>query len=50
MKVKEMHQMVMDLVGLEFMPEDSGIVFDNEKEVKFYRKTFTLLFDYIKME
>ena len=34
MKVKEMHQIVMDLVGLEFMPEDSGIVFDNEKEVK----------------
>ncbi|MBQ5327239.1 MAG: hypothetical protein J6K80_08560 [Oscillospiraceae bacterium] len=34
MKVKEMHQIVMDLVGLEFMPEDSGIVYDNEKEVK----------------
>ena len=33
MKVKEMHQIVMDLVGLEFMPEDSGIVYDNEKEV-----------------
>ena len=34
MKVKEMHQMVLDLVGLDFMPEDSGIVYDNEKEVK----------------
>ena len=34
MTVKEMYQIVMDLVGLEFMPEDSGIVYDNEKEVK----------------
>jgi len=34
MTVKEMYQMVLDLVGLEQMPEDSGIVFDNEKEVK----------------
>ena len=34
MKVKEMHQMVLDLVGLDFLPEDCGIVFDNEKEVK----------------
>jgi len=34
MTVKEMYQMVMDLVGLEEMPEDSGIVYDNEKEVK----------------
>lgn len=34
MTVKEMYQMVMDLVGLDFMPEDSGIVYDNEKEVK----------------
>ena len=32
MTVKEMYQMVMDLVGLDFMPEDSGIVYDNEKE------------------
>ena len=34
MTVKEMYQIVMDLVGLEFMPEDSGIVYDNGKEVK----------------
>ncbi len=34
MTVKEMYQIVLDLVGLEEMPEDSGIVFDNEKEVK----------------
>lgn len=34
MTVKEMYQMVMEQVGLEFMPEDSGIIFDNEKEVK----------------
>ena len=34
MTVKEMYQMVLDLVGLETMPEDSGIVFDNEKDVK----------------
>ena len=34
MTVIEMYQMVMDLVGLDFMPEDSGIVYDNEKEVK----------------
>ncbi len=34
MTVKEMYQMVLDLVGLDFMPEDSGIVYDNEKEVK----------------
>ena len=34
MTVKEMYQIVMDLVGLEFMPEDSGIVYDNEKDVK----------------
>lgn len=34
MTVKEMYQMVLDLVGLEEMPEDSGIVFDNGKEVK----------------
>ena len=34
MTVKEMYQMVLDLVGLEKMPEDSGIVYDNEKEVK----------------
>lgn len=34
MTVKEMYQIVLDLVGLETMPEDSGIVFDNEKDVK----------------
>lgn len=34
MKVKDMYQIVMDLVGLETMPEDSGIIYDNEKEVK----------------
>lgn len=34
MTVKEMYQMVLDLVGIEEMPEDSGIVFDNGKEVK----------------
>ena len=34
MTVKEMYQIVLDLVGLDFMPEDSGIVYDNEKEVK----------------
>ncbi len=34
MTVKEMYQIVLDLVGLETMPEDSGIVYDNEKEVK----------------
>ena len=34
MTVKEMYQIVLDLVGLEEMPEDSGIVYDNGKEVK----------------
>lgn len=34
MTVKEMYQMVLDLVGLETMSEDSGIVYDNGKEVK----------------
>lgn len=34
MTVKEMYQMVLDLVGLEQMPEDSGIVFDNGKDIK----------------
>ena len=34
MTVKEMYQIVLDLVGLEVMPEDSGIVYDNGKEVK----------------
>ena len=34
MKVKDMYQIVMDLVGLEYMPEDSGIVYDNGKDVK----------------
>ena len=34
MTVKEMYDIVMELAGLEQMPEDSGIVFDNGKEVK----------------
>jgi len=34
MTVKEMYQIVLDLVGLDVMPEDSGIVYDNGKEVK----------------
>jgi len=34
MKISEMYQSVLDLVGLEAMPEDSGIVYDNGKEVK----------------
>ncbi len=34
MTVKEMYQSVLDLVGLETMPEDSGVVFDNGREVK----------------
>ena len=34
MTVLEMNQMVLDLVGLETMSEDSGIVFDNGREVK----------------
>ena len=34
MTVKEMCQIVLDLVGLDFMPEDSGIVYDNGKDVK----------------
>ena len=34
MTVKEMYQTVLDLVGLDTMPEDSGIVFDNGKDVK----------------
>ena len=34
MTIKEMNQMVLELVGLETMSEDSGIVFDNGKEIK----------------
>ena len=34
MTVSEMYQSVLELVGLEAMPEDSGIVYDNGKEVK----------------
>ncbi|MBQ4156989.1 MAG: hypothetical protein IJO53_14125 [Clostridia bacterium] len=34
MTVKEMYDIVMELVGLSEMPEDSGIVYDNGKEVK----------------
>lgn len=33
MTVKEMYQMVLDMIGLDSMPEDSGIVYDNGKEV-----------------
>ncbi|MCL2497311.1 MAG: hypothetical protein FWF06_01700 [Symbiobacteriaceae bacterium] len=34
MTAKEMYQMVLALVGLEEMSEDSGIVYDNGKEIK----------------
>ena len=34
MTVQEMHQMVLEISGLEEMSEDSGIVYDNGKEVK----------------
>ena len=34
MTISEMYQSVLELVGLEAMPEDSGIVYDNGKEVK----------------
>ena len=34
MTVKEMYQTALELVGLETMPEDSGIIYDNGKEVK----------------
>jgi len=34
MTVKEMNQLVLELVGLEEMSEDSGIVFDNGREIK----------------
>ena len=34
MTVKEMYKIVLDLVGLDEMPEDSGIVYDNRKDVK----------------
>ena len=44
MTVKEMYQMVLDLVGLEQMPEDSGIVFDNGKEVKKVNGYYVLYF------
>ena len=33
MTVKEMYQIVLDLVGLDAMPEDSGIIYDTGKEV-----------------
>lgn len=33
MKMKEMLQIALDLAGLEAMPEDSGCVFDNEKDI-----------------
>lgn len=33
MTVKEMYQIVLDLIGLDKMPEDSGIVYDNGKEI-----------------
>lgn len=34
MKMQEMLQIAMDLAGLESMPEDSGTVFDNGKDIK----------------
>lgn len=34
MKMKEMLQIALDLAGLESMPEDSGCVFDNEKDIQ----------------
>lgn len=34
MKMKEMLQIAMDLAGLDEMPEDSGCVFDNEKDIQ----------------
>lgn len=34
MKITGMNQMVLDLVGLEVMSEDSGIIYDTGKEVK----------------
>ena len=34
MTVKEMYASVLELVGLDQMPEDSGIVYDNGKDVK----------------
>ena len=34
MTVNEMNQIVLELTGLEVMSEDSGIVYDNGKEVK----------------
>lgn len=34
MKVTEMNQVVLELAGLEVMSEDSGVVYDNGKEVK----------------
>lgn len=34
MKVTEMEQTVLELVGLEVMSEDSGIIYDNGREVK----------------
>ena len=34
MTVKEMYASVLELVGLDEMPEDSGIVYDNGKDVK----------------
>ena len=33
MTVKEMYQTALELVGLETMPEDSGIIYDAGKEV-----------------
>ena len=34
MKMTEMLQIALDLAGLETMPEDSGVVFDNGKDIK----------------
>ena len=34
MKIAEMNQIVLDLVGLDAMSEDSGVIYDNGKNVK----------------
>ena len=34
MKAVDLEKRVLELVGLDFMPEDSGIVYDNGKEIK----------------
>ena len=34
MKMSEMLQIALDLAGLEAMPEDSGVVYDNGKDIQ----------------